>query len=153
MHVHHFPHSLLKELKNSQRPDAGLCLGSESIKARSKSRRSKSGSGRSYSQTIEAMEAEVEVAAFQEILAVMEEQEREAAELQKLEHENLERQQAMEKQCREIECLEEVKKLNATRAKAKVYEEGERTGMFSNKSPLKLLNKQFVGTHRNWLRQ
>lgn len=95
------------------------------------------------------MEAEVEVAAFQEILAVMEEQEREAAELQKLEHENLERQQAMEKQCREIERLEEVKKLNATRAKAKVYEEGERTGMFSNKSPLKLLNKQFVGTHRS----
>ncbi|XP_039904599.1 uncharacterized protein LOC120744346 [Simochromis diagramma] len=106
-------------------PDVGSCLGSESTKSRSKSRRSKSGSSQSYSQTIKRIEAEAEAAACQEILAVMEDQEREAAELKRLELENLERQQTMEEQRRKIERLEEVKKFNAARAKVKVYAEAE----------------------------
>ncbi|KAL4008603.1 hypothetical protein ACER0C_002455 [Sarotherodon galilaeus] len=106
-------------------PDVGSCLGSESTKSRSKSRRSKSSSSQSYSQTIKRIEAEAEAAACQEVLAVMEDQEREAAELQKLELENLERQQTMEEQRRRIERLEEVKKLNAARANVKVYAEAE----------------------------
>lgn len=77
------------------------------------------------SHTHKSIEAEAEAAVCQEILAVMEDQEREAAELKKLELENLERQQAMEEQRRKIERLEEVKKLNAARAKVKVYAEAE----------------------------
>ncbi|XP_032411399.1 uncharacterized protein LOC116714770 isoform X2 [Xiphophorus hellerii] len=104
-------------------PDFGSCLGSESTTSRSKSRRSKSSS--ESSQTTKRLEAEAEAAASQEILAVMEEQEKETIELQKLERENLERQQAMEEQRRKIKRLEEVKKFNAAKARAKVYDEVE----------------------------
>uniref|UniRef100_A0AAV2LES7 Alkylated DNA repair protein AlkB homologue 8 N-terminal domain-containing protein n=1 Tax=Knipowitschia caucasica TaxID=637954 RepID=A0AAV2LES7_KNICA len=62
----------------------------------------------------------------------MEEQERQANELRKLEVEtkqseleNLVRQQAMEEQRRKIDRLEEVKKLNAAKARVKVYQEAE----------------------------
>ncbi|XP_061887367.1 uncharacterized protein LOC133638596 [Entelurus aequoreus] len=107
--------------------DVGSCLGSESSKSRSKSRRSKSSSGQSCSQIIKRMEAEAEAAASQEILAVMDEQERETAERQKLELENFARQQAMEEQRRKIDRLEEVKKMNAAKARVKVYDEVEST--------------------------
>ncbi|XP_014852373.1 PREDICTED: inner centromere protein-like [Poecilia mexicana] len=90
---------------------------------RSKSRRSKSSS--SSSQTTKRLEAEAEAAASQEILTVMEEQEKETIELQKLERENLERQQAMEEQRRKIKRLEEIKIFNAAKARVKVYEEAE----------------------------
>ena len=106
-------------------PDFGSCLGSESSKSRSKSQMSKSSSSQCRSQTAKKVEAEAEAAASKEVLAVMEEQEKEAAELQKLELEHFERQQAMEEQRRKIERLEEVKKLNAAKARVKVYDDAE----------------------------
>lgn len=69
------------------------------------------------------MEAEAEAAASQGVLAKMEAQGKEAAELQKLECENLERQQAIEEQRREIE----VKKWYVAKAGVKVYDEAEST--------------------------
>ncbi len=67
-------------------------------------------------------------------MAVLDDQEREATELQRLEaehkqrlaqfeSENLARQQAMEDKRRKLERLEEVKKLNAARARVKVYDQ------------------------------
>jgi len=67
---------------------------------------------------------------------VLDEQEREMTELQRLEvedkqrlaqfeSENLARQQAMQEQGRKLECLEEVKKFNAARARVKVYNQIE----------------------------
>lgn len=71
-----------------------------------------------------------EAAASQEALAVLEEQEREASELEvenrqclaQFEFKDLARQQAMQVKQRKLECLEEVK--NATRAR--VYDETEK---------------------------
>ncbi|KAL0189882.1 hypothetical protein M9458_016981, partial [Cirrhinus mrigala] len=71
-----------------------------------------------------------------EVLAVLEQQEREASELQRLEvesrqhlaqfeFEDLARQQAMQDKQRKLERLEEVKKLNAARARVKVYDQLE----------------------------
>ena len=117
----------MKSLKGEQDeeswPDIGSCLGSDSFKSRS--RGSKSSKSQSSSPSIKMLDAEAEAAASQEILAVMEEQEKEAAELQKLERENFEKQQAMEEQRRKIERLEEVKKLNAAKARVRVYNVAE----------------------------
>lgn len=104
-------------------PDVGSWFGYESITSRSNSQRSKSSSGQSCSQS--RLEAEAEAAASQNILAVVEEQEKETAELQKLECENVERQLAKEEQRRKIKSLEEVKKLDGAKARIKVYDEGE----------------------------
>ena len=98
--------------------------------------RSKCGSATSSSIAVRRNEAAAEAAASQEILAVLEEQEKEETELQRLEAEdkqrqaifeaeNLARQQTMEDRRRKLNRLEEVKKLNAAKARVKVYDQAE----------------------------
>lgn len=87
--------------------------------------RSKCGSTRSSIHSVKRSEAAAEVAASQEVLAVLDEQEREEIELQRLESENLARQQAIQDKRRKLNRLEEIKKLNAAQARVKVYDQAE----------------------------
>lgn len=107
-------------------------MESEGSKSRSKSQGSNCNSVLSSAQSVKRVEAAADAAASQEILAVMEEKERQASALQKLEVEtkqceleNLIRQQAMEEQRRKLERLEEIKRLNAAKARVKIYNEAE----------------------------
>ncbi|KAK7888621.1 hypothetical protein WMY93_024181 [Mugilogobius chulae] len=109
-------------------PDVGSCLESEGSKSKSKSQESSS-TVLSHAQSIKRVEAAADAAASQEILAVLEEQEKQASKLQKLEVEtkqceleNLMRQQAMDEQRRKIERLEEIKRLNAAKARQQTVE-------------------------------
>lgn len=117
-------------------PDVGSILDSTGSLPRPPSRRSKCVSIHSSIHSVKRNEAAAEAAASKEILAVLDEQEREAIELQRLEaegkqrltqfeSENLARQQAMQDKRRKLERLEEVKKLNAARARVKVYDQVE----------------------------
>ncbi|RXN12344.1 inner centromere -like protein [Labeo rohita] len=117
-------------------PDVGSILDSTGSLLRPVSHQSKCSSTHSSVHSVKRNEAVAEAAASQEVLAVLEEQEREASELQKLEveskqrlaqfeFEDLARQQAMQDKRRKLERLEEVKKLNAARARVKVYDQVE----------------------------
>lgn len=64
-------------------PDVGSCLESEGSKSKSKSQGSNCNSVLSSTQSVKRVEAAADAAASQEILAVMEEQERQASALQK----------------------------------------------------------------------
>ena len=115
-------------------PDVGSILDSTGSLSRPLTHRSHSGSTHSTVQSAKRNEAAAEAAASQEVLAVLNEQEREVTELQRLEAEdkqrlaqfeaeNLARQQAMQDKRRRLERLEEVKKLKAARARVKVYDQ------------------------------
>ena len=117
-------------------PDVGSTLDSTGSTSKPMSYRSKCGSATSSSIAVRRNEAAAEAAASQEILAVLEEQEKEETELQRLEAEdkqrqaifeaeNLARQQTMEDRRRKLNRLEEVKKLNAAKARVKVYDQAE----------------------------
>ncbi|XP_049331632.1 uncharacterized protein LOC125799291 [Astyanax mexicanus] len=117
-------------------PDVGSILDSTGSISRPLSHQSKFGSAHSSIHSVKRKEAVAEAAASKEVLAVLDEQEREVMELQKLEaeskqrlaqfeSENLARQQAMQDKRRKLERLEEVKKLNAARARVKIYDQDE----------------------------
>ncbi len=117
-------------------PDVGSILDSTGSLSRPLSHQSKRSSTHSSIHSVKRNDAVAEAAASQEVLAVLEEKEREAAELQRLEvesrqrltqfeFEDLARQQAMQDKRRKLERLEEVKKLNAARARVKVYDQVE----------------------------
>ncbi|XP_038583838.1 uncharacterized protein LOC119909695 [Micropterus salmoides] len=117
-------------------PDVGSILNSTCSPSRPLSHQSQCGSVNSSFHSLKKHEAAAEAAASQEVLAVLDEQEKEMTELQRLEvedkqrlaqfeSENLARQQAMQEQRRKLERLEEVKKLNAARARVKVYDQIE----------------------------
>lgn len=106
-------------------PDVGSILDSTGSLSRPLTHQSKHGSNRSSIYSIKRNEAAAEAAASQEVLAVLDEKERQATELQWLESENLAPQQAIQDKCRKLEHLEEVKKLNAARARVKVYDQVE----------------------------
>lgn len=112
-------------------PDFGSiidCTGSLSI--------SKHSYACSSIHSVKRNEAVAEAAAAQEVWAELGEQEREATELKRLEAEDkkqlaqfesekLARQQAIQEKHKKLDCLEEVKKLNAARARVKVYDQVE----------------------------
>lgn len=107
-------------------PDVGSILDSTgSLLRRPGLHRSKCGSIHSSIHSVKRSEAAAEVAASQVVLAVLDEQEREEIELQKLETENLARQQAIQDKRRKLNRLEEIKKLNAAQARVKVYNQAE----------------------------
>ena len=117
-------------------PDVGSILDSTGSMSKPMSYRSKCGSANSSSIAVRRNEAAAEAAASQEILAGLEEQEREETELQMLQAEdkqrlaifeakNLARQQTMEDKRRKLNRLEEVKRLNAAKARVKVYDQPE----------------------------
>lgn len=117
-------------------PDVGSILDSTGSVSRPLSHQSRCSSTHSSVRSVKRIEAVAEAAASQEVLAVLEEQEREETELQMLEaenkqrlaqfeSENLIRQQAIQDKRRRLARLEEVKKLNAARARVKVYDEVE----------------------------
>ncbi|XP_028316746.1 uncharacterized protein LOC114471941 [Gouania willdenowi] len=127
-------------------PDLGSILNSTGSLSMPPSHRSQCGSNHSSIQSIKRNEAAAEAAASQEVLAVLEEQDKEAAEIQKLEaeekqrlvqfeFENLTRQQAIQDKRRKLERLEEVKKLNAARARVKVYDQVEENSGSDNPMP------------------
>ncbi|KAL4009472.1 hypothetical protein ACER0C_003324 [Sarotherodon galilaeus] len=102
-----------------------LDLGSTGSVSRPLSRQSGCSSTHSSSHSVKRIEAVAEAAATQEVLAVLEEQEKEETELQMLEAENLARQQAIQDKRRKLARLEEAKKLNTARARVRVYDEAE----------------------------
>jgi len=115
-------------------PDHGSILNSTSSQSRSKH-----SFASSNILSVKTNEAIAEAAAAQEILAVLDEQEKETTELQRLEAEDKERlarfeseklarQQAIQERRRKLDHLEEVKKLNAARAQAKVYDQAGNCG-------------------------
>lgn len=106
-------------------PDVGSILDSTGSLSRPLTHRSKHGSTHSSIYSVKRNEAAAEAAASREVLAVLDDQAREATELQRLESENLAMQQAMQDKRRKLERLEEVKKLNAARARVKVYDQVE----------------------------
>ncbi|XP_062248605.1 uncharacterized protein LOC133957162 [Platichthys flesus] len=113
-------------------PDVGSVLDSTGSLSRPLSQRSKRGSNYTSVCSVKRYEAAAEAAASREVLAVLEEQERETTELRRLETENLATQQAMQDRRKRIERLEEVKKFNAARARVKVYEQIEERSEASN---------------------
>lgn len=113
-------------------PDVVSILDSASSSLRSPSH--KCGSVHSSIQSLKRKEAEAEAAASKEVLAVLDEQEKEVTELQRLEieekqrlaqfeAESLARQQVIQEKHRKLARLEEMKKLNAAKARVKIYEE------------------------------
>lgn len=106
-------------------PDVGSVLDSTGSVSRPLSHRSRCSSTHTSIHSVKRIEAVAEAAATQEVLAVLEEQEREETELQMLEAENLAKQQAIQDKCRKLARLEEVKKLNAARARVRIYDEVE----------------------------
>ncbi|KAM7380993.1 hypothetical protein PAMP_004254 [Pampus punctatissimus] len=118
-------------------PDYGSVLNSTS--SRSRSHQSKYSFASSSILSVKRNEAIAEAAAAQEVLAVLDEQDKETTELQRLEAEDKERlaqfeseklarQQAIQERRRKLDRLEEVKKLNAARARAKVYDQAGNCG-------------------------
>nr|XP_021322660.1 uncharacterized protein LOC108179640 [Danio rerio] len=117
-------------------PDVGSVLDSTSSLSRPLSHQTKCSSTHSSIHSGKRNEAVAEAAACQEVLAVLEEQDREVSELQRLEaesklrmaqfeSEDLARKQAMQDKRRNLERLEEIKKLNAARARVRVYDQAE----------------------------
>ncbi|XP_076869830.1 uncharacterized protein LOC143521148 [Brachyhypopomus gauderio] len=115
-------------------PDVGSVLDSTCSLSRPMSYKSKCSSTHSSIDSVKRKEAAAEAAASQEVLTVLAEQEKEVAELHRLEtestqrlaqfeSENLARQQAIQEKCRKLERLEELKKLNAARARVKIYDQ------------------------------
>lgn len=105
----------------------------------SKSHKSKYSSVSSSILSVKRNEAVVEAAAAQEVLAVLDEQDKEATELQRLETEDKQRlaqfeseklakQQAIQERHGKIDRLEDIKKLNAAKARVKVYDQAENCG-------------------------
>ncbi|KAJ8375844.1 hypothetical protein SKAU_G00064240 [Synaphobranchus kaupii] len=128
-------------------PDVGSILDSTGSLSRTLSHRSKSSSGHSSFHSVRKYEAAAEAAASQEVLTVLDEQEREVKELQRLEAEdnqrlaqfeaeNLARQQAMQDKRRKLERLEEVKKLNAAKARVQVYDLCEENSLHASSPPV-----------------
>nr|XP_054599707.1 uncharacterized protein LOC129164253 [Nothobranchius furzeri] len=91
------------------------------------SQRSKSSNSRqsrsSSKLSVKRQEAAAELAATEATLKIMEEMESERKALEILEAENAEKQKALEQKRRELERLETVKKMNAAKARLKVYNE------------------------------
>ncbi|XP_023817899.1 stress response protein NST1-like isoform X1 [Oryzias latipes] len=111
-------------------PDVGSILNSTVSSSQSMSDRSKCDSFHSSVQSAKRRDA----AACQEVLAVLEEQEKEAVETSKaedkerlvqFESEKQARLQAIQDKRRKLERLEEVKKLNAAKARVEVYDQAE----------------------------
>ena len=109
-------------LNEEQWPDVGSILNSSSPSLKSLYLRSEHNT-HSSNHSVKRDEAVAEAAAAKEVLSVLEEQDKEVTELQRLEAESLARQQAIQNQLRKLERLEEVKKLNAAKARVKVYDE------------------------------
>ncbi|KAK7884949.1 hypothetical protein WMY93_028072 [Mugilogobius chulae] len=105
--------------------DAGSAFNStssQSSKHSSSNHTSSKHSSHSSKMSVKRQEAAAELAATEATLKIMEEMESERKALEILEAENAEKQKALEQKRRELERLETVKRMNAAKARLKVYE-------------------------------
>ncbi|CAI5694728.1 unnamed protein product [Oreochromis niloticus] len=102
------------------------------------SQRSKSSNSRqsrcSSKLSVKRQEAAAELAATEPTLKIMVEMESERKALEILEAENAEKQKALEQKRRELERLETVKRMNAAKARLKVYNEEEISDLLHERS-------------------